>query len=146
MPCVERKPHLMQNFKIQHSEVYLMFSKLRAHIAVGATTITTLLIIGTLIFHLLEDWTLIESFYFTVATLTTVGYGDLVPTHDISRIFAAIYILTGVALAVAALGLIGATYVEIIERRMAEREARREKRLLEKEKLIVVEKPPKKSK
>lgn len=121
-----------------------MFSKLRAHIAVGATTITGLLLLGTLIFHYLENWTLLESFYFTVSTLTTVGYGDLVPTHDLSRFFAALYILMGVGLALAALGLIGATYIEIIEKRMAEREARREKRLLEKEKLIVVEKPSKK--
>jgi hypothetical protein len=121
-----------------------MFSKLRAHIAVAATTITGLLLLGTLVFHYIEDWTLLESFYFTVSTLTTVGYGDLVPTHDISRFFAALYILVGVGLALAALGLIGATYVEIIERRMAEREARREKRLLEKEKLIAEKKPSKK--
>lgn len=121
-----------------------MFSKLRAHIAVAATTITGLLVAGTLIFYYLEDWTLVESFYFTVATLTTVGYGDFVPSNDISRIFTALYILSGVALALAALGLIGASYVEIIERRMAERDARREKRLLEKEKLIIEKKPLKK--
>ena len=114
-----------------------MFSKLRAHAAVAVTTVTGLLLVGTLVFHYLEDWTLLESFYFTVATLTTVGYGDLVPTSDISRVFTAFYILAGVALGVAALGLIGASYVEIIERRMSERESRREKRLLEREKLIV---------
>jgi len=114
-----------------------MFSKLRAHAAVAVTTVTGLLLVGTLVFHYLEDWTLLESFYFTVATLTTVGYGDLVPTSDISRVFTAFYILAGVALGVAALGLIGASYVEIIERRMSERESRREKRLLEREKIIV---------
>ncbi len=121
-----------------------MFSKLRAHIAVGLTTIAGLLLIGTFVFYYLEDWTLMESFYFTVSTLTTVGYGDFVPTNDASRFFTAFYILTGVAIGVAALGLIGATYVELIERRMADREIRREKRLLEKEKLIVEKKPLKK--
>jgi hypothetical protein len=36
-----------------------------------------------------------------VATLTTVGYGDLHPTSDGTRIFTIIYILTGLGVLVA---------------------------------------------
>lgn len=33
--------------------------------------------------------------YFSFITLTTVGYGDLTPTHDVSRMFAVLEALTG---------------------------------------------------
>jgi len=46
--------------------------------------------------------------------LTTVGYGDISPTTDKSRLFAAIYILIGVAVVVTALGKIG---TDIIKKR-----------------------------
>jgi len=54
--------------------------------------------LGTTFFHLAEGWTLVDSFYFTVTTLTTVGYGDLSPTTDLSKLFAAFFIIFGVAM------------------------------------------------
>jgi len=60
-----------------------------------------LLLSGTIFYWSVEDWTLIQSLYFSVVTLTTVGYGDLSPTTDFSRIFTIIYILIGVGLLVA---------------------------------------------
>lgn len=65
---------------------------------------------GTVLFHWLEEWTWVESFYFTVATLSTVGYGDIAPTSDKTRLIAAIFIIFGVAIAVTALSVIGETY------------------------------------
>lgn len=55
-----------------------------------------LLAIGTGFYMYIEKWDVIESFYFSVATLTTVGYGDLHPTNDISRLFTSVFVLTGV--------------------------------------------------
>jgi len=43
-----------------------------------------------------EGWSAADAFYFCVATLTTVEFGDLVPTTETSRLFTAIYILVGV--------------------------------------------------
>ena len=48
---------------------------------------------GTAFYWAAEDWSLIQSLYFSVVTLTTVGYGDLTPTSDYTRIFTVIYIL-----------------------------------------------------
>lgn len=62
---------------------------------------------GTVIFRTLEDWTWIESFYFTVVTTTTVGYGDLHPTTDESRLVASFFVLIGVAVLVTAIGHFG---------------------------------------
>jgi len=68
--------------------------------------------IGTVLFRRLEDWSWAESFYFTVASLTTVGYGDLHPTSDSSRVAVAIFILIGVGIVATALGSIGSAYAD----------------------------------
>lgn len=57
-----------------------------------------LLTAGTLIFHWLEGWSLLDSLYFCVITLTTVGYGDFSPTTSLAKIFTIIYILNGIAI------------------------------------------------
>lgn len=39
-----------------------------------------LVLTGTLFYWRFEDWSFVESLYFCVVTLTTVGFGDLSPT------------------------------------------------------------------
>jgi hypothetical protein len=83
-----------------------------------------LIFIGVFYFQYEEGWTLVDSFYFTVMTLTSVGYGDFVPTHDMSKIVTALYSMVSIPLAVFALGVIAKTYFEerisSIENRMSE--------------------------
>jgi len=77
---------------------------------------------GTLSFHALEkDWTWIQSFYFTIVTLTTVGYGDLHPSTDSSRLFTAIFILLGVTIVVSSISFVGSGY---LQRRTEHRETK----------------------
>ncbi len=70
-----------------------------------------LVLTGTIFYWRFEDWSFIQSLYFSVVTLTTVGYGDLHPTSDGTRIFTIIYILTGLGVLVALLGAIAQHYV-----------------------------------
>jgi len=49
--------------------------------------------VWTISFHFIESWTRINSFYFSVSTLTTVGYWDITPVTETGRLFTAIYIL-----------------------------------------------------
>ena len=70
-----------------------------------------LLVSGTMFYWSVEDWTLIQALYFSVVTLATVGYGDLTPTSDFSRIFTIIYIFIGLGVLVAFLSSLAKHYV-----------------------------------
>ena len=71
-----------------------------------------LVVTGTLFYWRFEDWTVIESLYFCVVTLTTVGYGDLAPTSAATQIFTIVYILTGFGVLVALLTSVAEKYLE----------------------------------
>lgn len=58
------------------------------------SAIFALLSFGTVLFHILEGWSLTDSFYFVAMTATTVGYGDFFPTHTLSKIITVFYSLT----------------------------------------------------
>ena len=53
-----------------------------------------------------------DCLYFSVVTLTTVGYGDLTPTSAGTQIFTIIYILTGLGVLVAFLASVAENYIE----------------------------------
>ncbi len=61
------------------------------------------LALGTLGFHLIEGWSLLDSLYVATQTVTTVGYGDVVPDTSRGRIFATIFMLVGVGIVLYAL-------------------------------------------
>jgi hypothetical protein len=61
------------------------------------------LLIGMLVYHRLEGWSLFDALYFSVITLATVGYGDLVPTTPIAKLFTIFYVINGVSILVALL-------------------------------------------
>lgn len=58
-----------------------------------------LIVSGTLFYHIMEKWSLVDSLYFSAVTLTTVGYGDLYPTQDSTKLFTVFYVLVGVSTA-----------------------------------------------
>lgn len=99
-----------------------------------------LIIGGTVAYHYMENWTWAQSFYFVVSTLTTVGYGDLAPTTDASRVFTAVFMLAGVAIAIASLGIIGTSYLKSREDAMD----KREEKIKSQEKLLLSLKKQKK--
>jgi hypothetical protein len=54
--------------------------------------------IGAALYHWLEGWDWLDSVYFVVITLTTVGYGDLHPTTPATKIITIFYGLNGIIL------------------------------------------------
>lgn len=59
--------------------------------------------VGTVIFHLLEGWSILDSLYVTVQTVTTVGFGDVTPRTLLGRAFATLFMMVGVGVVLYAL-------------------------------------------
>jgi len=56
------------------------------------------LLTGTLFYAKVEGWRMLDAFYFSFITLTTIGFGDLVPTTPGSKIFTMIYVVVGIGI------------------------------------------------
>jgi len=58
-----------------------------------------LITLGTLGFYFFggSEWSLIDSFYMTIITLTTVGFGEVHPLDDLGRLWTSIVIIFGVS-------------------------------------------------
>lgn len=57
-----------------------------------------LITLSTIFFHLVEKWDWLDSYYFTIVTVATVGYGDYTPKTDLGKFGATVLILLGIGL------------------------------------------------
>ncbi len=53
---------------------------------------------GTLFYRQVEGWSILDSLYFCVMTLSTEGYGDFSPTGDLSKMFTIAFTIGGIGL------------------------------------------------
>ena len=56
---------------------------------------------GAVFYHGVEHLSWLDSFYLTIVTLTTVGYGDISPQTAAGKVFTMLYILIGIGILVA---------------------------------------------
>ena len=57
-----------------------------------------IILVGGAIYHYLEGWGWLDSIYFVVITLTTIGYGDFAPTTPLTKLITIFYGLNGIIL------------------------------------------------
>ena len=88
-----------------------------------AFLVAVLLASGTIFYWRLEGWTVLDSLYFSVITLTTVGYGDLAPTRAPTKIFTIVYVLIGLGILVSFLSIVAGHAVEARVERSAQRKS-----------------------
>ena len=65
-----------------------------------ATFLDFCILVGVVVFATIfmmhsENWTSHLAFYWSVVTVSTVGYGDFSPTHDGSKLFTCVYVFVG---------------------------------------------------
>jgi voltage-gated potassium channel len=80
--------------KSSSSARFVMGARLRLRYALVAVLLAVAL--GTIVFSLLEGWSLPNSLYMTLQTVTTVGFGDVTPQTTAGRVFASLYMIFGV--------------------------------------------------
>jgi voltage-gated potassium channel len=87
-----------------------------------------LLLTGTVFYSLVEGWDPLDSLYFSVTTLATVGYGDFAPKTDIGKVFTIFFVLAGVGVLVVFASEVARQTITRTESRVEEREAQRRAR------------------
>ncbi len=83
-----------------------LFTFFRTKIYVAIFMLIVLLAIGVLGFRFISDYTWIDSIYMTVITITTVGFGEVQPLDEFSKIFTVFLILTSVVIVGYAISII----------------------------------------
>ena len=70
-------------------------------IQVLAIMLAIVLVIGTIFYWRVEGWNVLDSLYFSVVVLTTVGLGDFAPVTSAGKAFTIVYLISGVGLMMA---------------------------------------------
>lgn len=83
--------------------------------------------IGVVFYHTFESLSWIDSLYFCIITLTTIGYGDIVPKTDIGKLFTSVYVIVGI-------GIFAAVINYLVKRAAVNRISKRQQIAAKKEK------------
>ncbi len=74
-------------------------------LALIAGLLTTVLLMGTVGYRFIESWTWFDSFFMSLISLTTVGYGEIHPLSTDGRLFTSVLLMVGVTVVFAAIGI-----------------------------------------
>jgi hypothetical protein len=58
------------------------------------------LAVATVVYHYLEYWSWVDAFYFSAVAGSTVGFGDLAPTTNGSKLFTVVHIFSSIGTAI----------------------------------------------
>jgi voltage-gated potassium channel len=82
-------------------------------LAIIAIAILATIVFGTAGFVLIDHYPVFEAFYMTLTTVTTVGYGEILPLSHAGRIFNSFLIFFGVSVMLLAIGAMTQTVIEL---------------------------------
>lgn len=82
------------------------------------------LAVGTLFYHFLERWTWIDSFFFSVMTLATVGYGGFEPSTTLSKLFTVGFVVVGLGIMLGFVAIVTRNATEGSRQLLEERQRR----------------------
>lgn len=72
----------------------------------------SLIATATVLFMLIEGWSLIDAAFFAVTTISTVGYGNITPETTAGKLVTMVYIILGLGVFVAATSAVAEALVK----------------------------------
>lgn len=89
----------------------------RRRLVYATLAIVSMIAVGAIGFHFIEDLSWLDSVYIATETVTTVGYGDIPPRTDAGKMFASVFMLLGVGTVLYALTVLAQAVLqsEIVE-------------------------------
>ena len=142
-----RLVRLLRIFKLNRysdalSSIGEVFRKKSQEIFVSIFFVFILLVISSLLIYYAEHDAQPEQFanafsglWWAVATLTTVGYGDIYPVTVLGRILGTIIAIMGIGMVAVPTGILSAGFVEILEQKnSSKQESEEEEKEVEEEK------------
>ncbi|HSX47388.1 MAG TPA: potassium channel family protein [Patescibacteria group bacterium] len=110
----------------EYTDIEREYNTINKRFAGLVTAALLTIFIGAIAYHHMLHLTWVNAFYFCTVTLTTVGYGDITPNTDVSKIFTIFYILVGV-------GIIANFATLVVRRAGIKRDLRKERRKINKQ-------------
>ena len=108
---------MTESFHVHNNHKHIEL-RLRLSLSLLAIVVLT----AALFYRYTEGWSLINGLYFAISTASTVGYGDLTPSHQISKIFTMIYIVLSTTLTLYSISLVAQKGIIFHMHRKEERE------------------------
>ena len=68
------------------------------HPVVAIGVVVVYIFLGSVMYKYWEDWSYLDAFYFIFITISTIGFGDVIPDHPKYFMATSIYILIGLSL------------------------------------------------
>lgn len=97
------------------------YKKIQRNFRITGGIALTVLLSGAVFYHIVEKLNWLDAFYFCTITLTTVGYGDIVPHTNAGKFFTIFYVVIGV-------GILATFANLIIKNAVARRELRQQEK------------------
>ena len=86
---------------------------MRLRVTIVLAVLATVIAAGTIGYHLLEGWPWLDAFYMTLITLTTVGYGEVLPLSDQGRMFNSVLMIAGVTVTFTSIALLAELIIKL---------------------------------
>jgi predicted hydrocarbon binding protein/voltage-gated potassium channel Kch len=84
--------------------------------AVTLLVLVTVILVASGVYMMIERWSFLTALIFTLATVTTVGYGNVYPSHPAGEIFTAALMMVALGVVVVALSTYASRLLHLVSR------------------------------
>ena len=92
--------------------------RLNDPLVLGSVLLFGLVMLCSIVVHVEEGWNWLDSVYFSVTSVTTLGDPNFAPSQDATKLFLIFYLPLGIGVGFAVLAALGARVLDMQRRRL----------------------------